>query len=298
MDKSYKTEESNKSNKIYSEGSKFNDSKHNDFYYNSSHNNNDSNKESSSNTTKENSANSNSNEISTIKEENENENEEEDEIIGKGGFSTVFKSKMAIAKKIYNKTDTNLYEKEKKYLKLLNNTEINNNIVKYYKSDDKSNILYLELCEGNLRQLREKIIKKHKHFPLFIIQNIINQLNKVMKYLIINLKIAYNDMKPENILYNTIDEEKDLYEIKLCDFNLVKENIKKMEFLIEFQALLVAWVMKKKMNMKKEFIFMTKFYMKFIVWGILCFFYFLVKILRQMIERKFLKLKIRIFNIF
>lgn len=52
----------------------------------------------------------------------------------------------------------------------------------------KKNILYLELCEGNLRQLREKIVKKHKKFPLFIIQNIMNQLNKVMKYLINRLQ--------------------------------------------------------------------------------------------------------------
>jgi hypothetical protein len=34
-------------------------------------------------------------------------------------------------------------------------------------------------------------------------------------------------MKPENILYKTIDETKDLYEFKLCDFNLVDETISK-----------------------------------------------------------------------
>ena len=36
-------------------------------------------------------------------------------------------------------------------------------------------------------------------------------------------------MKPENILFKTIDEENDLYEIKLCDFNLVENNIKTIE---------------------------------------------------------------------
>ena len=48
-----------------------------------------------------------------------------------------------------------------------------------------------------------------------------------MKYLIKELQMAYNDMKAENILFKTKDEENDLYEIKLCDFNLVQENIKK-----------------------------------------------------------------------
>ena len=48
-----------------------------------------------------------------------------------------------VAKKVINNKD--LYKKEKKYLKLLNNSEIRNYIVKYYKSDDKKNILYLEL---------------------------------------------------------------------------------------------------------------------------------------------------------
>ena len=52
------------------------------------------------------------------------------------------------------------------------------------------------------------------------------QINKVMKYLIFKLNLSYNDMKPENILFKTIDEENDLYEIKLCDFNLVENNIK------------------------------------------------------------------------
>ena len=33
-------------------------------------------------------------------------------------------------------------------------------------------------------------------------------------------------MKPENILFKTIDEKNDLYEIKLCDFNLIENNIK------------------------------------------------------------------------
>ncbi len=169
------------------------------------------------------------------KEKKEKEKEKEknleknEELIGKGGFSKVYKSNIMIevAKKVIKNKDS--FIKEKKYLKLLNNSEIRNYIVKYYKSDDKKNILYLELCEGNLKQLRNKIIKKYNIFPLFIIQNIMKQINKVMKYLIFKLNLSYNDMKPENILFKTIDEENDLYEIKLCDFNLVENNIKTIE---------------------------------------------------------------------
>ena len=166
----------------------------------------------------------NENKISTIKEKEK----EHEHIIEKGGFSIVSKSTITIEiakKKIKEKA---LFEKEEFYLKLLNKSEIKNNIVKYYKSDDKNNILYLELCEGNLKHLRKKIIKKYNNtFPLFIIQDIMNQINNVMKYLILKLKLVYNDMKPENILFLTINENNDLYEIKLCDFNLVEENIKK-----------------------------------------------------------------------
>jgi hypothetical protein len=54
-----------------------------------------------------------------------------------------------IAKKVIKNKD--LFKKEEYYLKLLNKSEITNNIVKYYKSEDKKNILYLELCDGNLK---------------------------------------------------------------------------------------------------------------------------------------------------
>ena len=166
---------------------------------------------------------SNENEIRIIIED-----DKEDEFIEKGGFSIVSKSKIMIEIAKKEITEKFLFEKEKFYLKLLNNTEIKNNIVKYYKSDDENNILYLELCEGNLKHLRKKIISKYYNkFPLFLIQDIMNQINNVMKYLILKLKLVYNDMKPENILFNTINEKNDLYEIKLCDFNLVEENIKK-----------------------------------------------------------------------
>ena len=159
-------------------------------------------------------------------EEKEKNFEKNEELIGQGGFSKVYKSNVMIevAKKVINNKD--LFKKEEYYLKLLNNSEIRNYIVKYYKSDDEKNILYLELYEGNLKQLRTKIIKKYDKFPLFIIQNIIKQINKVMEFLIFELNLSYNDMKPENILFKTMDEENDLYEIKLCDFNLIENNIK------------------------------------------------------------------------
>ena len=89
-------------------------------------------------------------------------------------------------------------------------------------------MIYLELCDGNLKDFREKIIKKNNgSFPLYYIQDIMKQINNVMEYLLIKKRLCYNDMKPENILYKIIDEENDLYEFKLCDFGLVKEKLSK-----------------------------------------------------------------------
>ena len=153
--------------------------------------------------------------------------------IGKGGFSKVYEDKyeIKVAKKIINKENEKYYNTEIKYLKILNKSEVRNNVVHLYnnKYDEKENkyIIYLELCDGNLKKFREKIIKKYKKFPLYMIQNIMKQINPVMIYLIKKKRLSYNDMKPENILYKTIDEKNDLYEFKLCDFNLIKEDISK-----------------------------------------------------------------------
>ena len=86
--------------------------------------------------------------------------------IGEGGFGKVYKSpyNILVAKKIINKENKNLYEKEIKYLEILNKSEVRNNVVHYYNSElDKNNdhyVIYLELCDGNLKDFREKIIKK------------------------------------------------------------------------------------------------------------------------------------------
>ena len=146
--------------------------------------------------------------------------------LGKGGYGIVFKDDLNIlvAKKLISKKNKKIFENEIKYLELLKKSEVRNNVVHYYKSDEIENkyIIYLELCDGNLKDFRKKITKKYNgKFPLYMIQNIMKQINEVMKYLLTKERVSYNDMKPENILYKTIDEEKELYEFKLCDFGLV-----------------------------------------------------------------------------
>ncbi len=150
--------------------------------------------------------------------------------IGEGGFGTVYKFlyNILVAKKIINKENENIYKNEIKYLDLLNKSEVRNNVVHYYNSELDKNfdyyVIYLELCDGNLKDFREKIIKKNNgSFPLYMIQYIMKQINNVMEYLLIKKRLCYNDMKPDNILYKIIDEENDLYEFKLCDFGLVEE---------------------------------------------------------------------------
>ena len=146
--------------------------------------------------------------------------------LGKGGYGIVFKDDLNIlvAKKLISKKNKKIFENEIKYLELLKKSEVRNNVVHYYKSEEneKKYIIYLELCDGNLKDFRKKITKKYNgKFPLYMIQNIMKQINEVMKYLLTKERVSYNDMKPENILYKTIDEEKELYEFKLCDFGLV-----------------------------------------------------------------------------
>ena len=146
--------------------------------------------------------------------------------LGEGGYGIVFKDDLNIlvAKKLISKKNKKIFENEIKYLELLKKSEVRNNVVHYYKSDEIENkyIIYLELCDGNLKDFRKKITKKYNgKFPLYMIQNIMKQINEVMKYLLTKERVSYNDMKPENILYKTIDEEKELYEFKLCDFGLV-----------------------------------------------------------------------------
>ena len=154
--------------------------------------------------------------------------------IGEGGFGTVYKSlyNILVAKKIINKENEDVYKNEIKYLDLLNKSEVRNNVVHYYNSELDKNfdnyVIYLELCDGNLKDFREKKIKKNNgSFPLYYIQDIMKQINNVMEYLLIKKRLCYNDMKSENILYKIIDEENDLYEFKLCDFGLVKEKLSK-----------------------------------------------------------------------
>ena len=150
--------------------------------------------------------------------------------IGQGGYGIVYKTGFNIlaAKKLIKKENKAIFENEIKYLDLLKKSEVRNNVVHYYTSEFNENenkyIIYLELCDGNLKDFREKITKKNNgKFPLYMIQNIMNQINKVMKYLLTEKRLSYNDMKPENILYKTINEETNLYEFKLCDFGLVEQ---------------------------------------------------------------------------
>ena len=104
--------------------------------------------------------------------------------IGEGGFGCVYKSQynILVAKKIINKENEKIYKNEIKYLDLLNKSEVRNNVVHYYNSelDTSSNnyVIYLELCDGNLKEFREKNNKKKQWFFSIILYSRYNETNK------------------------------------------------------------------------------------------------------------------------
>ena len=180
--------------------------------------------------------------------------------LGKGGYGIVFKDDLNIlvAKKLISKKNKKIFENEIKYLELLKKSEVRNNVVHYYKSDEIENKYIIYLDDGNLRDFRKKITKKYNgKFPLYMIQNIMKQINEVMKYLLTKERDSYNDMKPENILYKTIDEEKELYEFKLCDFGLV-DKLSKNDITTQISGTGYYMEPEKKNFMRKIFMFMIK----------------------------------------
>ena len=80
----------------------------------------------------------------------------------------------------------------------------------------------MELCDCSLRDILNKYKKKNEGLPIDMIKKILNQLNIVLKKMN-EMEITHRDIKPENILIKYIDEKKEDFNIKLCDFGLCKE---------------------------------------------------------------------------
>lgn len=149
------------------------------------------------------------------------------ELIGKGGYSEVYKSfdldnHKYVACKL-NKIDKN-WSKEiiDKYLEhtvrenQINKIIDNNNIVKYYDTviiDDYSFCIIFEYCTG---PDLATYMKQNNNIKEEEAKIIITQVLKALEYLNkLSNKIIHYDLKPENIIFNKM-------EIKICDFGLSK----------------------------------------------------------------------------
>ena len=148
------------------------------------------------------------------------------EIIGKGGFGTVFKymknMNIKVADKKIEKNNEDLYNREVYYLNILKHSPIHNYIIEIYDNYQDENgdfHIIMEPYDGNLKDLMQEKFKNG--FDLNIVQKIMKIINIVVRYLYEELNILHNDIKPENILYKFLDNDKEIIEIKLCDFGLV-----------------------------------------------------------------------------
>jgi serine/threonine protein kinase len=128
---------------------------------------------------------------------------ENEELLGNGGYGKIYKSKKNIKISIAikrMKNDVNDFKEkfktETKYLNILKKSKVRNNVVHLYYSEEdekqKKYNLYLELCEGNLKDFKKKIKAKYNNkFPLKIIQDIMIQINRVLLYLIKTLTVSH-----------------------------------------------------------------------------------------------------------
>ena len=121
-------------------------------------------------------------------------------------------------KKIYETKEE--FENEINILKRLDG-EYCVNYIGHYETKNEYNLI-MELCDCSLREILNKYKKKNEGLPIDMIKKILNQLNIVLKKMN-EMEITHRDIKPENILIKYIDEKKEDFNIKLCDFGLCKE---------------------------------------------------------------------------
>jgi len=141
------------------------------------------------------------------------------DLIGNGKYGEVYK----VALKKIRKTN---YSNESEFINEINilkklNGEYSVEYFGYFETKNEYNII-MELCDGNLRDVLNKYKKLNKGLPPNLIKKILKQLNIVLKRMN-ESNITHRDIKPENILIKYIDEKKEDFNIKLCDFGLCKE---------------------------------------------------------------------------
>ena len=154
------------------------------------------------------------------------------EIIGKGGFGTIYKVKDIKTNNFYalklitivknDKEKKKEYEKEILIMKNIKNKYIIE-LIDYFYEENEGYCIVMELCDGNLRDILNKF--KPKGLPLNIINKIFIQLNEALKAMI-NKEFIHRDLKPENILIKYTDTNKTNFDIKLTDFGFSTNEIK------------------------------------------------------------------------
>ena len=160
---------------------------------------------------------------------------EDENLLSQGAFGQVFKIidkkvgteyvlkkilKSVPGNKKINGTDEESFKNEIDFLTKVKGTNIINIIDYYNDKKDKFYYIILEKMDGDLNKM---LYNNYKNgMTSNMIRKIFKQLNSGFK-IMLKEKKCHRDLKPDNILYSYINDDKTDFIIKLCDYGLATE---------------------------------------------------------------------------
>lgn len=159
-----------------------------------------------------------------------------DEVIGRGGQSTIFKvwsfkyNRVFAAKVQIIVTEMMQQERMMSEIEAMKSLD-HPNVIQLYDTFTTNNLLFmiLEYCEnGNL----EQYLEEHQNLPIEILLNFCSQILDALKYCH-SQQIAHRDIKTSNILLDQYNR------LKLSDFGICSQTTDKMDLISRYSC---SWI--------------------------------------------------------